>query len=174
MTYQDGQKICFNDLTKNPYDGDLYLGVKPEKMQLMINPTGILTGAEVIALHGSSNYKVRQPVKFGNLAISSTYSKTEVMQDIEIILQQALEKFVKLEPRNYKHFSVILLIPYTMPKHHFRYLLELCGKMGFKQVMPLLESVAATYAMATPSACIVDIGHTQMTISCVDEGSVQT
>jgi len=54
------------------------------------------------------------------------------MQDIEIILQQALEKFVKLGPKNYKHFSIILLIPFTMPKHHFRYLLELCAKMGFK------------------------------------------
>jgi actin-related protein len=45
--------------------------------------------------------------------------------------------------------------------------------MGFKQVMPLLEPVAATYAMAAPSACVVDIGHTQTTVSCVDEGSVQ-
>ena len=59
MTYQDGQKICFNDLTKNPYDGDLYLGIKPDKMQLLINPTGVLSGAEVLAIHGSSNYKVR-------------------------------------------------------------------------------------------------------------------
>lgn len=62
MTYQDGHKICFSDLTKNPYDGDLYLGIKPDKMQLLIQPQGILTGAEVLALHGSSNYKVRQPI----------------------------------------------------------------------------------------------------------------
>lgn len=77
-----------------------------------------------------------------------------------MILQQALEKFVKLGRKNYKHFSIILLIPFTLPKHHLRYLLELCTKMGFKQVMPLLEPVATTYAMAAPSACVVDIGHT--------------
>jgi actin-related protein len=59
-----------------------------------------------------------------------------------------------------------------MPKHHFRYLLELIAKMGFKSVMPLQESVAATYAMAAPTACIIDVGHTQTTISCVDEGVV--
>ncbi len=30
-SYQDGHNICFSDLTKNPYEGDLYLNVKPEK-----------------------------------------------------------------------------------------------------------------------------------------------
>ena len=140
----------------------------------MINPTGVLTGTEVLAIHGSSNYKVRRPIRFGNLAISSQYPKTEVLQDLEVIFTQALEKFVKLEPKNYKHFSIILLIPFTLPRHHFRYLLELCAKMGFKSIMPLLEPVAATYAMAAPSACVVDIGHTQTTIACVDEGAIQT
>jgi hypothetical protein len=69
-TYQDGHNICFSDLTKNPYEGDLYLNVKPEKFQLMIEPTGVITGADVMALHGSSLYQVRRPIEFSNLAIS--------------------------------------------------------------------------------------------------------
>lgn len=97
-----------------------------------MNPTGILTGTEVLAIHGSSNYRVRCPIRFGNLAISSNYPKTEVLQDLEIIFTQALEKFVRLEPKNYKHFSVILLTPYTLPRHHLRHLLELIAKLGFK------------------------------------------
>ena len=40
--------------------------------------------------------------------------------------------------------------------------------------MPLLENVSSTYAMAAQTACVVDIGHTQTTVSCVDEGTVQT
>jgi actin-related protein len=30
-TYQDGHNICYSDLTKNPYDADLYQSVRPEK-----------------------------------------------------------------------------------------------------------------------------------------------
>lgn len=90
------------------------------------------------------------------------------------LLTQSLEKFIKLESQNYKNFSVILLMPSTLPKHHFRYLVEMIVAMGFKSVMPLLESVAATYAMAAQTACVIDIGHTQTTVSCVDEGQVQT
>ncbi len=71
-----------------------------------------------------------------------------MLQDLRAILSQALLKFVKLEPQNYKHFSVLLLVPTTLPKHHLRYLVELVVAMGFKQVMPLLENVAASYAMA--------------------------
>ena len=78
-TYVDGQKICFQELSKNPYDGDLYLGVKPDKMQLFINPTGPIVGAEVFAIHASSLYKVRRPVMFGDLAITNTYTRTEVV-----------------------------------------------------------------------------------------------
>jgi actin-related protein 8 len=95
------------------------------------------------------------------------------MQDLRVILSQALAKFVKLEAQNYKHFSVLLLVPGTLPKHHLRYLVELVVAMGFKQVMPLLESVAASYAMAAQTACVVDLGHTQTTVSCVDDGQVQ-
>lgn len=38
--------------------------------------------------------------------------------------------------------------------------MEMIATMGFKQVMPILESVAATYAMAAPTSCVIDIGHT--------------
>ena len=74
-------------------------------------------------------------------------------------MNQALERFVRLESKNYKNFSVIVLVPSTLPKHHLRYILEMIATMGFKQVMPLLESVAATYAMAAQTACVIDIGH---------------
>lgn len=68
---------------------------------------------------------------------------------------------------------MLLLVPSTLPKHHLRCLVELVVSMGFKQVMPLLESVAASYAMAAQTACVVDLGHTQTTVSCVDDGQVQ-
>jgi len=35
-----------------------------------------------------------------------------------------------------------------MPRHHMRILIEMISNMNFKSVMPQLEAVAATYAMA--------------------------
>jgi aminoglycoside phosphotransferase family enzyme len=49
---------------------------------MIIEPQGILTGAEVLALHGNSMYRVRRPIEFGNLAISTNYTRTEVQQDL--------------------------------------------------------------------------------------------
>jgi hypothetical protein len=47
-------------------------------MQLFIDPIGPIVGAEVFAIHASSLYKVRRPVVNGDLAITTTYTKTEV------------------------------------------------------------------------------------------------
>jgi actin-related protein 8 len=44
------------------------------------------------------------------------------------------------------------------------------GKLRFKSVFIHNESIMSTYAMAMPSACVVDIGATKICISCVDEG----
>jgi len=51
---------------------------------------------------------------------------------LTILLTQSLRKYIKLEAKNFKHFSVILLVPSTLPKHHLRYLVEMIVNMGFK------------------------------------------
>lgn len=48
----------------------------------------------------------------------------------------------------------------------------LLGKMRFKGIFVHTESVLATYSMALPSACIVDIGATKVNVCCVDEGII--
>jgi hypothetical protein len=67
---------------------------------------------------------------------------------------------MKLDSSNYSNFSVVLLVPSTLPRHHLRYMIEMIAKLGFKQVMPLLENVAASFGMAAQTTCVVDIGHT--------------
>mmetsp|Transcript_13269 Transcript_13269/g.13069 ORF Transcript_13269/g.13069 Transcript_13269/m.13069 type:complete len:175 (+) Transcript_13269:232-756(+) len=58
-------------------------------------------------------------------------------------------------------------------KHHVRALLNLVlGKMKFKSAFVHTESVMVTYAMALPSACIVDIGSSKINVCCVDEGLI--
>lgn len=78
---------------------------------------------------------------------------------------------MNLPSRNLEFFNCILVIPDLYVKHHVKYMVNmLLSKLKFKSIFIHNESVMATYAMALPSACVVDIGSTKITVSCVDEG----
>lgn len=44
------------------------------------------------------------------------------------------------------------------------------GKMKFKSIFMHTESVMATFAMALPTACVVDVGSSKINVCCIDEG----
>ena len=50
--------------------------------------------------------------------------------------------------------------------------MELLANLKFKSILPVLEPVAATYAMGISLGCVIDLGHTQTTVQCVEEGVV--
>ena len=110
----------------------MYQNVRPEKMQLCIEPRGVITGAQVYALHGDSKYKVRRPIEFGNLAVSRHYTKTEVVQDLTLILVQALRENIKMERSVYNKFGVVLVVGPQMPKWQVRTLVDMICDLGFK------------------------------------------
>jgi len=65
------------------------------------------------------------------------------------------------------------VIPDLFVKQHVKYLINmLVAKMGFKSIFIHQESVMATYAMALPSACVIDIGSSKISVCCIDEGVV--
>ena len=45
-------------------------------------------------------------------------------------------------------------------------------KLGFKSMFIHQESVMATYAMALPTAVVVDIGSTKTCVCCIEEGII--
>lgn len=119
----------------------------------------MLVGAEVFAIHASSAYITRRPIKNGNLAINKRYSQTSCVSDLQTVIEHSLEKFLRLHKVNYRHFQIVLLVPSTLYKGHLRIFLEMLAKMHFKSILPILESVATTFAMGVPSGCIIDLGH---------------
>ena len=46
--------------------------------------------------------------------------------------------------------------------------------LGFKSMFLHLESVMATFAMALPTACVVDIGSSKTSVCCIEEGIIIT
>lgn len=79
---------------------------------------------------------------------------------------------MKLPPQNLRHFSSILVVPDSFCKIHVRYLINMIFNLGFKSVFIHQESVMATYAMALPTAVVVDIGSTKTSVCCIEEGII--
>ena len=85
---------------------------------------------------------------------------------------QSIEKNMKLPRANFKNFNCILIIPDSFVKIHVRYIINMLFDLGFKQMFIHLESVMATYAMALPTAVVVDIGATKTSVCCIEEGII--
>jgi len=94
------------------------------------------------------------------------------MQDLEHIVVNSIEKELKLPAQNFKHFSIILVLPDTFIKVHMRYIVNMFFSLGFKSMFLHQESVLASYAMSLPSACVVDIGATKTSVCCIEEGII--
>lgn len=132
-------------------------------------------GKEALALHKSEEYTLRYPIKYGDFNVSQNYSIHQCCNDLQNILEVVLWKYLRLHKKNYEHFNVILIIPDMFVKHHLKYMVSMIlGKMRFKSIFLHTESVMATYAMALPSACVVDIGSSKVNVCCIDEGVVVT
>ena len=79
---------------------------------------------------------------------------------------------MKLPSENLKHFNCILVIPDSCVKIHIRYMINMLYNLGFKSLFIHQESVMATYAMALPTAVVVDIGATKTSVCCIEEGII--
>jgi actin-related protein 8 len=80
---------------------------------------------------------------------------------------------MKITKKNIEQLNCILVVPDMFVKHHIRYMINMIlGKMKFKSIFIHTESIMATYAMALPSACVVDIGSSKINVCCVDEGLI--
>ena len=132
-----------------------------------------LYGNEVFALHAFSEFLIRKPIKYSNLTVSATYSASQCIEDLQRILEGAINEKMSLPAANFKHFSVVLVLPDSFIRHHVRYLLNMIFvKMGFKSAFVHIESIMSSYAMGAQTACIVDIGSSKTSVCCVDDGVI--
>lgn len=80
---------------------------------------------------------------------------------------------MRLPRKNLEQFNCILVVPDLFVKHHLRYIVHmLLARLKFKSLFLHTESVLATFAMAMSTACVVDIGSSKISVSCIDEGLV--
>eukprot|EP00499_Haloplacidia_sp_CaronLabIsolate_P001184 CAMPEP_0196797690 /NCGR_PEP_ID=MMETSP1104-20130614/38766_1 /TAXON_ID=33652 /ORGANISM="Cafeteria sp., Strain Caron Lab Isolate" /LENGTH=611 /DNA_ID=CAMNT_0042168097 /DNA_START=13 /DNA_END=1844 /DNA_ORIENTATION=+ len=72
-----------------------------------------------------------------------------------------------------KSMAAVLVIRDTFTKHHVAAMLDvLTADLGFASVGVLHHSQCAAVAAGCGSACVVDLGHDCVRVTCVDEGTI--
>ncbi|TFY71544.1 hypothetical protein EVG20_g1464 [Dentipellis fragilis] len=118
-------------------------------------------------------YAVRWPMRGTKFNTRDYPSNQMILDDVETIINDTLLDKFDIHPRQYKDYSVILVIPDFYERPYVRDMVQLLlMRMGFKQLCAQQEALAATYGAGISSACVVDMGATTTSIACVDEGMV--
>ncbi|KAG9313025.1 hypothetical protein JVU11DRAFT_6464 [Chiua virens] len=120
------------------------------------------------------NYIVRWPIHGQNFNTRDYPSVHMILDDIETIITNVLEEKLDIKRRDFKNFSVMLVIPDFYDRVYVREFVNLLlVSLGFKQICVQQESLAATYGAGISNACVVDIGAVQTSVACVDEGELR-
>jgi len=172
------QNLSYDQRPIDPDSRECDLGIEPKdflftdlpEMRMKDRPTFV--GQDALNLHSSEEYVVRHPIRFGNLNVSESYPLQSCLDDLEEIITQSIEKEMKLPRENFKFFNCILVIPDSFVKIHIRCIMTMLYKLGFKAMFIHLESIMATYAMALPTAVVVDIGSSKTQVCCIEEGII--
>ncbi|KAF8202322.1 actin-related protein [Pholiota molesta] len=138
-------------------------------------PDEILVGEKALRIVDpiSANYMVRWPIYGSNFNTRDYTSLQMVLSDLEALISTTLNDKFNIRKTDYKNYSVVLVIPDFYDRAYVREWVNLLlVHMGFKQICAQQESLAATYGAGISNACVVDIGATQTSIACVDEGLV--
>ncbi|KAL5512963.1 ARP8 [Sanghuangporus vaninii] len=136
----------------------------------------VLVGEKVFELPDEAHvlgYAVRWPVYAGRFNTRDYKSHQNVLDDIEEIWRTTLKDRLGIDPKAFKEYSVVLVIPDVWDRFYVHELVHmLLSTMGFKQIVCQQESLAATYGAGISNACVIDIGAAKTSVSCVDDGLV--
>ncbi|KNZ46695.1 hypothetical protein VP01_703g4 [Puccinia sorghi] len=122
------------------------------------------------------HYAIRWPLLAGHLNQnpSAGYrTKAEILADIEAVWLYALSTHLGIKEQDLKEYSAILILPDIYDHVYLREMVDLLFRaLGFKQICLQQESLCACFGAGLGSACVVDIGATTTSVSCVEEGWV--
>ncbi|EGG08152.1 uncharacterized protein MELLADRAFT_35076 [Melampsora larici-populina 98AG31] len=143
----------------------------PEARDLYIGEDALL-----IADPDKHDYAIRWPIHRGalNTAEDSGYdSKNEILADIEAVWLYALSNGLGIKEQELKEYSAIFILPDLYDHFYLREMVDLMFRtVGFKQICLQQESLCACFGAGLGTACVIDIGATKTSVSCVEEGWV--
>lgn len=139
----------------------------------MTKKSEYFVGHEALRIPDNSNprYRLFWPIRYGTFNERDYKSKRRVLEDVSTIIEDAIKKELKLEKKDLKTYSCVLVVPDLYEKNYVTEMLDLLLKeFWFSQVCIIQESLAASFGAGYSQACIVDIGAQKTSICCVEEG----
>lgn len=138
-------------------------------------------GTEVLYLPPDSGYIIYKPFRYGQLNVkrqktitqdaTEGHSMSSVMNMLEDLWTRAIEEYLEIEKKNFKHYHVILLIPDLVDRSALKELVNvLLQRMEFASAFLHQESVCATFSAGLSSACVINVGGEVTHMCCVEEG----
>ncbi|KAF2367318.1 Actin family, partial [Trinorchestia longiramus] len=127
---------------------------------------------EVLNIAPDAPYHTHFPWQRGNLNLQSGLSSsiTAVMADLEAIWIYAIEHKLNIPQKEFKNYRCCVVIPalYCRDRvvHITRLLLD---TLGFAACFVFQDHVAATFGSGVGSACVVDVGDHQTSVSCMED-----
>ncbi|KAK9447249.1 uncharacterized protein V1518DRAFT_421732 [Limtongia smithiae] len=150
--HNDPNRIEWTDVSSGP---NVVLGEKALKIPPLSKP----------------RYKLLWPIKNGYFNESDYKSNRQLIGDIGLIIESAINNDLGIPKRDLPSYNAALVISDLYDKVEVTELLELFFKeLRFSKVCVLQESVSATFGAGISSACVVDIGAQKTSICCVDDG----
>ena len=135
-----------------------------------------LVGRDALQRQGDSNYHLIWPIREGRLHLLEGWapegSTPSAMQaDLAQLWTGLIEKHLHISANEFSQYHVMLLVPDQFLRKHVHLMMEvLLEQMGFTAAFLHQESVCAAFGAGLSTACVVDIGHEKVSVSCVDEG----
>lgn len=138
------------------------------------NAPDYFVGNAALRIPESSNprYKLHWPVRHGWLNEKDYSSRTVLMTDFFLILEDSIKTELGLsQKKDWRQYSCVFVIPDLYEKNLVSdFLGELIRDFGFSRVCFIQESLAATFGAGFGAGCIVDMGAQKTSICCVEDG----
>lgn len=130
-------------------------------------------GNDAIRLPASAGWRIRYPLLQRRLNGRDWSSTQLLLDDIAIILQESLRTELDIKPADYSKYQVVLIVPDHGDRYYVTEMANiLFNVMGFKEIAIHQESYCAIFSAGMSSACVVDIGAQETSVTCVEEGTV--
>lgn len=130
-------------------------------------------GTEALQLADSSGFRVRFPIHQRGFNSRDWASIQLLLDDITLILQEALRTELGIKPIEYKEYSVVLVVPDFGDRMYVQEMANIIlNIMGFKEIAIHQESFCAIFSAGMSSACVVDIGAQTSSVTVIEEGMV--
>ncbi|CCD23798.1 Arp8p NDAI_0C01370 [Naumovozyma dairenensis CBS 421] len=124
------------------------------------------------------HFKTRKPFSNNgsfNIASTDYISLQDLLSDVTNLIEHSLTSSpFDLKPSQFKEHKVVLIIPDSFGKSHVElFITLLLTHLKFQAVAIIQESLATCYGAGNSvPTCVVNLGASQTTVACVDEGTV--